>query len=276
MRPPFPGMDPWLEDPELWPDVHNSLIVSIRDVLSPRLRPRYFVGVESRTTVLTGTDQDHLYRPDVKIRTAERSLPIRQGGVAVLEPVEAKPFHVIIPMPEDEIEETFLTIKELPSRQLVTVIEVLSPTNKKTKRARAEYLEKRRELLGSGVNFVEIDLLRSGRPMPPQRAQLSSHYRILIFRPKRGREVHLYGFSYKMEIPQVPIPLLPEEPEPSLDLNGIVHALYERAGYDLTIDYRQPPAPRLRKRDQAWAASIIAEVTAANIPQAPAKGETSP
>jgi hypothetical protein len=268
-------MDPWLEDPELWPNVHNSLIIAIRDVLSPRLRPRYFVDVESRTTVLTATDQDHLYRPDVKIRTADIRLPDRQGGVAVVERVTAEPFHVIMPMPDDEIEETFLTIKELPSRQHVTTIEVLSPTNKKTKRARAEYLEKRRELLGSGVNFVEIDLLRSGRPMPPQRAELSSDYRILIFRPRRGREIHLYGFSYRMEIPQIPVPLLPQEPEPSLDLNGILHALYERASYDLTIDYRQPPAPRLRKADRAWAAAIIAQAFG-ETPQAPAAGETSP
>jgi hypothetical protein len=268
-------MDPWLEDPELWPNVHNSLIIAIRDVLSPRPRPRYFVDVESRTTVLTGTDQDHLYRPDVKIRAADSRLPARQGGAAVAERVRAQPFHVIMPMPVDEIEETFLAIKDLPSRQLVTVIEVLSPTNKKTKRARAEYLEKRRELLGSGVNFVEIDLLRSGRPMPPDRAELSSDYRVLIFRPRRGREVHLYGFSYRMEIPQIPVPLLPQEPEPSLELNVILHALYERASYDLTIDYRQPPAPRLRKADRAWAASIVAQISA-ETSQSPVGGDASP
>ncbi len=275
MRPPFPGMDPWLEDVELWPDVHNSLIVSIRDVLSPMVRPRYFAGIESRTTVLTGADQDHLYRPDVKIRTADVRLPERPGAVTVAERVEAEPFHIVLPMPADEIEEAFLTIKELPSRQLVTVIEVLSPTNKKTRRARREYLDKRRELLGSGVNFVEIDLLRSGQPMPPHEAGRSPDYRILIFRPRRGRDVHLYGFSYKMRIPRIPIPLLPGDTEPSLDLNSILHALYERAGYDLTIDYRQPPRPRLRKGDQAWAAEIIAQATDPD-PRPSAVGETSP
>jgi hypothetical protein len=262
-------MDPWLEDPELWPNVHNSLIIAIRDALAPRVRPRYFVDVESRTTVLTGTDQDHLYRPDVKIRTADINLPGRERPVAVADRVQVEPLHVVMPIPDDEIEEIFLAIKELPSRQLVTTVEVLSPTNKKTKHAREEYLDKRRELLRSGVNFVEIDLLRSGQPMPPQKAGLSTDYRILIFRPRRGREVHLYGFSYKMMIPQIPIPLLPEDPEPSVDLNGILHALYERAGYDLTIDYRQSPRPRLRKADHDWAASIIAQAVAT------AGGETS-
>lgn len=274
MRPPFPGMDPWLENPELWPNVHNSLIIAIRDALQPRLRPRYFVDVESRTTVLTGTDQDHLYRPDVEIRTADIKPPGREGGVAVVERVQAEPLHIVMLMPDDEIEETFLTIKEMPSRRHVTTIEVLSPTNKKTRHAREEYLDKRRELLGSGVNFVEIDLLRSGQAMPPQKAGVSTDYRILIFRPRRGREVHLYGFSYKMEIPQVPIPLLPQETEPSLDLNGILHALYERASYDLTIDYRQPPHPRLRKADDAWSQSIIAQVLG-EPPQPPAGDASS-
>lgn len=274
MRPPFPGMDPWLEDPELWPDVHNSLIVSIRDELAPSVRPRYFVGVESRMTLLSGLDQDQLYRPDVAIRTADATSTGREGGVAILERVQVEPFHVVIPLPLDEIEETFLTIQELPSRQLVTVVEVLSPTNKRTKKARGEYMEKRHELLGAGVNLVEIDLLRAGNPMPPDEAQHSSDYRILIFRPKRDHNAHLYGFSYKTEIPRIPIPLVPKDAEPTLDLNHVLHALYERAGYDLAIDYRQPPKPRLRKADLAWAESIIAQALGSPPSTSPDGGTT--
>lgn len=275
MRPPFPGMDPWLEDPELWPDVHNSLIVSIRDVIAPLVRPRYFVGVESRTTVLSGSDQDHIYRPDVEIRSASIKAADQAGRLAVAEPANTGSYHVVMPMPDDEIEEAFLTIKELPSRQLVTVLEVLSPTNKKTKRARREYLDRRRELLGSGVNFVEIDLLRSGQAMPPQKAELTSDYRILIFRPRHGRAVHLYGFSYGDEIPRIPIPLLPEDPEPSLNLNEILHSAYDRAGYDLRIDYHKPPRPRLRQHDRAWVEAILAQVN--DSPRkALAGGEPSP
>ena len=77
MRPPFPGMDPWLEHPDLWPDVHNSLIMSIRDALAPLVIPRYFVGVESRTTVLTGR------RSIRSIDRMSRSVPTHRGrGVA--------------------------------------------------------------------------------------------------------------------------------------------------------------------------------------------------
>jgi hypothetical protein len=265
-------MDPWLESFELWPNVHNSLIAAIRDYLVPLLRPRYFVDLESRTTVLTGKDEDHLYGPDVAIFTSDMNAPSIEG-VAVMEGVATKPYHVVVRMPDD-IEETFLTIKELPGRQVVTMIEVLSPTNKKTEDARRDYIAKRRELLASGVNFVEIDLLRAGRPMPPERPRRPSDCRILVIRPRLGRIAHLYGFSYKTEIPQVPIPLLSDDAEPPLDLNSILHNLYERAGYDLAIDYRKPPQPRLRKEDQAWAESIIAHALG-HPPRSDAGGDAS-
>ena len=72
MRPPFPGMDPWLENPDLWPDVHNSLITcDPRCARIRRLVPRYFVGVESRTTVLTGLDVDLVYKPGLSIHATE-------------------------------------------------------------------------------------------------------------------------------------------------------------------------------------------------------------
>jgi hypothetical protein len=268
-------MDPWLDSFALCPNVHNSLIGAIRDFLVPLVRPRYFVDMESRTTDLTGNDEDHLYGPDVAILSGDVNSPEIEGSVAVRDRIATKPFHIVVPMPEDEIEETFLTIKTLPGRQVVTVIEVLSPTNKKTEDARKEYLDKRRRLLGSGVNLLEIDLLRSGKRMPPERPRAPSDYRVLVFRPRLGRIAHLYGFTYKTAMPEIPVPLLPQDAEPSLDLNIILHNLYERAGYDVAIDYSQPPQPRLRKEDEAWAVAIIAQATVPN-PKAPARGEILP
>src|SRR5580704_11645539 len=96
MRPPFPGMDPWLESPTIWPDVHSSLITSIRDVLSPLLRPRYFVGVETRTTVLSAVDVEAVYKPDVSIRATESRAAIRGADVAVLERPEVQTFTVSV------------------------------------------------------------------------------------------------------------------------------------------------------------------------------------
>jgi Protein of unknown function (DUF4058) len=272
MRPQFPGMDPWLEHPDLWPDVHNSLITAIRDELMPKVLPRYVVRVESRTTVLTGLDVDLLYRPDLAVRSANLSAPAHDGGVAVAEPPKAKQFHVVVSIEDDEIEETFLTIQELPSRKLVTAIEVLSPTNKKTKDARAEYLAKRRNLIRTNINFVEIDLLRSGDPMPVRNCLLRGDYRVLVCRSRLGRTADLYGFSYTTPIPDFPIPLLPGDAEPTLKLNGVLHALIDRARYDLTIDYRMPPEPPLRPEDESWAAAIIAHSSDQSPESTPGNG----
>src|SRR5262249_55910002 len=121
MRPQFPGMDPWLEHPDLWPDVHNSLIVSIRDALSPLVRPRYFVGVESRTTVLSCPDVDRLYEADVAVHSVVRHRLAPRASAPGLEPSEVQPIEVMVPVEDEEIEEVYLAIKELPGRKLVTV-----------------------------------------------------------------------------------------------------------------------------------------------------------
>jgi hypothetical protein len=272
MRTPFPGMDPWLEHPDLWPDVHNRLIMAIADTLMPRITPRYVARVESRTTVLSGLDVDQIFRPDVAIRAADLAAPGKDAGVAVLEQPEIKKSQVIVPIGKDEIEEAFLTIQEVSSRKLVTAIEVLSPTNKKTKKGRAQYLDKRTKLLRSKVNFVEIDLLRGGEPMPLTDPPPSSDYRILICRPKLSRNADLFGFSIKTQIPTIPIPLLPKDSEPNLELNDILHALFERARYDLSIDYQQPPVPRLSKNDASWAATILAQAPDSALENSPGNG----
>ena len=208
MRPPFPGMDPWLEHPDLWPDVHNSLITAIRDTLMPRIRPRYVARVESRTTKLSSLDIDRMYRPDVAIRAGNLAVSGQEAGVAVLEHPEVKKSQVIVPLMIDEIEETFLTIQEVSSRKLVTAIEVLSPTNKKTKKPRAQYLDKRDEFLQAKVNFVEIDLMRGGQPMPLKPAPPSSDYRILICRPRRKPECRSSELFDQNSHPNHPDPAL--------------------------------------------------------------------
>ena len=152
MRPQFPGMDPWLEQATLWPDVHSSLITSIRDTLAPVLAPRYFVGVETRTTVLSGLDIEQIYKPDVTIYSAGQRGESKASSVAVLEPSAVAPIDVVIPGGE-EVEETYLAIQELPGRKLVSVIEVRSPTNKKTADVRREYLKKRDD-------WIDLILLR--------------------------------------------------------------------------------------------------------------------
>jgi hypothetical protein len=258
MRPPFPGMDPWLEHPARWLDVHNSLITAIRDELASKVAPRYFVAVEQHAYLVPIHGDKVIVRPDLLVsRTrSRRRIPVPAGpdasvGTGVLD------LDVEVPV-KDRIEEWYLKIQRVGTTKLVTVIEVLSPTNKSHRSGRKQYLRKREHILGSNTNLVEIDLLRKGKPMPITiRQPVKRDYRILISCGQSRPRARLLAFGVRQPIPVMPIPLLPKDPEPTLDLNAVLHALYERARFDLQLDYANPPVPPLDEKDGAWARAIV-------------------
>lgn len=247
---PFPGMDPYLEHPALWTDVHNSLIAAIRDALSPAVAPDYYIGLERRAYLLKPDDIVFVGRPDVAV--VKERIPI----AAVTAPILNGVLEVDVPM-SDEVGEDYLEIREVKSGRLVTLIELLSPTNKVSKDGRQQYLEKRSQILITRTNLVEIDLLRGGEMMPVISEPTTSHYRILISRGHRRPRAQLYGFSLRQPIPEIAIPLLPHEQDVPLDLNEILHSLYHRARFDLRVDYRAPAVPPLDEEDAHWAKSLF-------------------
>jgi hypothetical protein len=249
-------MDPWLEHPAIWPDVHNSLIAAIRDEVVPRVAPRYYVGIEQRTYALKGGGLIFVGRPDIAV-----------GHTAVVdsafEPVQLEESTAVgildVEVPEiDRLEEWFLEIHDVESGSLVTVLEVLSPANKIHAKGRKKYVVKRGRLLQSQANLVEIDLLRAGEPMPLQRKPPSTHYRILVSREATRPKAKLFTFNVRLPLPAIPIPLLPGDIEPELDLGSVLHALYDRARFDLRLNYNNSPAPPLSAEDADWARSIVA------------------
>ncbi len=140
----------------------------------------------------------------------------------------------------------------------MTLIELLSPVNKMSKTGRADYLEKRYEAMMSLTNYVEIDLLRAGEPMPVS-PQTASDYRILVNRGRiNRRKAQLYAFNLRAAIPAFALPLQPDDNEPIVELNQIVHELYGRARFDLRIDYSQPPIPPLSEANAEWARELLA------------------
>lgn len=239
---PFPGMDPYLEHPSLWPDVHNRLIAAIADALTPLVAPRYYIGLERRTYLLKPDDVVLIGRPDIAvIGPRPQQLPVQTGlspAVAVLE--------VDVPM-NDEVGENFLEIHEVQTGKLVTVMELLSPVNKLNPKGRNEYENKRNEIFWSRPNLVELDLLRAGEPMTIVGPPVESDYRILVSRGDKRPHATLYAFNVHQPIPSFPLPLLPDDEEPLVELNTILQDMYTRARFDLRLDYSQPPIPPLRK-----------------------------
>jgi Protein of unknown function (DUF4058) len=243
-------MDPYLEHPGLWPDVHNSLIAAIREALAPLVAPRYYVGLQRRTYLLRPDDLVFIGRPDLAVLARRRppEEPSRpQAGVTVLE--------VDVPL-TDEVDENYLEVRDVPSGELVTVVELRSPVNKLGS-GRAEYLAKRDHIFRSRTNLVEIDLLRAGEPMPVMGTALRSDYRLLVSRGLRRPKAQLYSFGMRQAIPSFQLPLQPADDEPLVDLNLILHSLYERARFDLALDYTQPTVPPLAGPDADWAQALM-------------------
>ena len=242
MLTPFPGMDPYLENRALWPNVHNSLIAALRDDLAPRLRPRYFVAVEERTYVSGPDGLTFSGRPDVAVNQVREAAVayrvdtlVSRAGVATVE----------LPVP-DVVRETFLEIRDRDDR-VVTVLEILSPANKAPGPGRDLYRRKRKQVLDSLTNLVEIDLLRAGQPMEMEGDYPPSHYRILVSRGATRPRADLHYFSVRDPIPDFPLPLQPDEAEPLVATNQLLHDLYDRAGYDLQLKYGEEPEPPLEE-----------------------------
>lgn len=261
MPTPFPGMDPYLERRGLWEEIHTDLISRIRQFLIPLLRPRYRVAIEQRTYLsLLSTKEQPSGKPDVMITLKTPTLPTAMAAVAIAEPeVADAPLVGILPQPE-EIVERYLEIRDTQTQEVITAIEILSPTNKESKDGRQQYEQKRMKVLASSTNLVEIDLLRAGKPFAMQvvgqAVERVSHYRIVISRSWQRPSADLYLFNVRQPIPSFLIPLRLGEQEPVLPLNRILHDLYDQGGYDLAIDYSQPADPLLAPEDADWARQL--------------------
>lgn len=253
MPSPFPGMDPYLEQPDLWPEVHSRLLVAIADSLGPQLRPKYRVAIEKR--VYEDIRDDVLIgRPDATVFEvlAQPTTPILSQSRATT----IAPITVELPMPE-EIQERYLEIREVNTGIVVTTLELISPSNKRPGRGRQQYEEKRLKILASQTHLVEVDLIRAFTPLPMFAPEPASPYRILVSRADQRPRADLYPFNVRSPIPAFPLPLQSTDPAIVVDVQSLLEQLYERASYDLVIDYSQMPVPPLLQADTVWAEALL-------------------
>lgn len=250
MEPPFRGMDPYLEAPSLWPDVHASLIYAIREQLQGHLAPHY-------AAVIT---------PYVAYESLEIS-PVRMAAVpdvAVLErpPADAPGAAVAIAPPPITGTATMtvptryarLEIRTVDGDTLVTAIELLSPANKRPGADGAEaYEKKRQELFQTEAHLLEIDLLRAGR-RPQVRADLPpAPGFIYLSRAEKRPHIEIWPVTWQEPIRIVPVPLRRPDPDVPLELSACLRAIYASARYERRIDYRlPPPPPTLSAEELAW------------------------
>jgi hypothetical protein len=257
-------MDPYIEACGLWRDFHHKLISDIERVLSKEVPEKYLVRVEERSyTSLVGAEgkEEYPFFPDIRVR--ERPNKARKRGkgqsTAVAEP-ESEPEAVTIQaFAAEEHRESFIEIYEDdPERQLVTCIEVPSPSNKtKNSKGQELYLRKRESLLLGTANLVEIDLLRGGQRMPMLGAWPDSPYTLLVCRRWRAPYCTVWRAHYRKPLSPLPIPLSRMEPNIRIDLQQLIADIYARSRYEGDIDYGKPLEPALPEGDAAWLAERV-------------------
>jgi hypothetical protein len=257
MPSPFPGMNPYFEQPGLWRGFHTTFLVSLRAALVPLVRPKYFVEVEESVYIDPTGDEPRLFAvADAAVIKPNANGSAGSTAVAVV----AAPVTVRVPGVTTR-KARRLVIRDGKSQDVVTVIEVLSPSNKVGGADRDKYLEKRNEVLTSAAHFVELDLLRGGRRMPLRPPPAGDYY-ALVSRAWQRPDMGLWPFGLRDPLPAIPIPLRPGEPEPLLDLKPILDRAYDEAGYEDRI-YRTPPDPPLSPADAEWAAGFVPKPAAA-------------
>jgi Protein of unknown function (DUF4058) len=252
MASPFPGMDPYLEG-SLWTTVHTTLAVEIVRRLNPQLLPRY-VALSSRRFVMESPED-----LEISVETTYPDVAVVQSAPTQEEHADIETFEAPLrmatltrtPVPHITVE-----IRDIGNRRVVTVIEILSPTNKRGE-GYDEYTEKRDRTLRGSAHLIELDLLRRGRRVPMQRKLPRFPYFAFLCRHEDRFIANVWPISLDKPLPSIPVPLLPGDVDAKLDLQQALTNVYDECGLRFMIDYSKPPEVPLSPEQAAWADEIL-------------------
>ncbi len=216
MPSPFPGMDPYLEDEKLWPVFHHHLVMCLYQILLPGLVDRY------------------------RARVGQRQYCTEQAL-----------FTSVI---REEHHEDFIEIRQRNDGRLVTLVDVVSPTNKTTGSGRTAYLDKRKEAKSAGASMVEIDLVLQGQPtLEYSRDGLPDwDYAVTVTRSTQPERHEIYTATLQKRLPRFRLPLTADDRDTVLDLHAAFVRCYDQADFGAKIDYGRDPTVRLSEEDRRW------------------------
>lgn len=259
MPSPFPGFDPFIEKQE-WEDFHTTFNTVVKELLAPRIEPRYVVRVERRVYVEhPARDEGSTKWADVAVLVAEPVTDARPPQTSGRSETIAAPVECILPMPEER-REAYLVIRERETMEVVTVIETLSPLNKRPGAVgREQYLAKRDLVLESRSHLLELDLLRGGLRLPTVGPLPPGDYYAIVSRRLRRPKAEVYAWRIRQPLPAIAVPLREDDADAELELQRAFATVYDRARYDLSIDYGAELEPPLSEEDLAWVREILAE-----------------
>lgn len=252
MPSPFPGMNPYLEQDDVWHDFHEAFLPQLRDQIAGNVAPHYIVKIDEHVYIHEppAVDRTFLGRADVFVAT-RRPLEGHHAATAMAKaPTQ-------ITLPSVDIERlSYLEIRDRRDKRVVTVIELLSPSNKYSGADREQYLSKRGQLLASGTHLVEIDLLRGGPRMPFAGKFPECAYYAMVSRIAERPEADIWPIRLRDPLPTLPIPLRAPDPDVRIDLQAVLHRVYDAARY-VNYIYEGAPYPALSATDADWARLVV-------------------
>lgn len=252
MPSPFPGMDPFIEISSLWADFHTSIVSEVRNALNARLPDRYVAAIDLHVWLHEPSAEDCTLvgRPDVFIAD---TIPAERPTRTITAPES-----YVLPASRRQGAK-FVAILDNEQREVVSVVELLSPSNKMSGPDRDQYLLKRNEYIAKGVNLLEIDLLRRGARMPlSEPAPPPSDYAVALFRATEWPRFDLWRFGLRDALPMLAVPLKPSDADIELPLAECFARVYEHARLDRRLDYNRPLVPALSPADAEWARDLLA------------------
>lgn len=216
MPSPFPGMDPFLEDDKVWPAFQHHLTASLYQILLPNLIDRYRARIGQRQ-----------YATEMPLFTSV----IR----------------------EEHCEE-FIEVRQRNDNRLVTLIEVVSPTNKTTAVGRDAYHERRREARSQSASIVEIDLVLQGKPMLDySREGLPEwHYAVTVTRAMQPERHEIYTATLQKRLPRFKLPLALDDRDTVMDLQAAFTRSFDQGGFGAQLDYQSGPKSVAEDADRRW------------------------
>jgi hypothetical protein len=246
-------MNPFLEQPDAWHDFHERFCPAVAEALSPQVRPKYIAKIDEHVYLheLSAEERRFAGRADVAI---SRRIEDPTGAASGLKASAAPAFGSVL-LAVDEERLGYVRILDRETREVVTVIELLSPSNKDTGQDRSQYLGKQERVLNSDVHLVEIDWLRGGR-RPPIDGLPDCDYHVMVSRAETRPKVELWPFRLRDPLPTIPIPLRAPDRDAVLDLKAILDRVYDAAGYEDYI-YSGTPVPPLSSADWLWAEELF-------------------
>lgn len=255
MPSPFPGMNPYLEHRRVWPGFHELFVGALTQALNARLGAAYIALVEEQIYLHRLGDDAAQFLGRADVGVAASGVAREPGGAPTGVGVLAAPVTVTVPFAYAEA----LSRVEVRTRdgdRLVTVIEMLSPTNKRPGWHREQYLQKRAEVMHGDAHFVEIDLLRGWERMPMEAAAAPpSAYRVLVSRAEDRPDAGLWPVGLRDPLPVIPVPLRLPDPAVQVDLQERLHHVYDVGTY-WKLMHRLEPEPPLGPADAEWARSL--------------------